>query len=128
MKIAETTLLPLAEYPKSRELFEQIAEQMDVANPGDPFPGWEFAVPLVRPRSHSLFSLTENPVIVIDEPEQVSSAAERFWKRLEEKSARPFPCPPEANFFTWPELRPSVEKHAELLVRELELANPQSPI
>jgi len=121
MKIAETTLLPLAEYPKSRELFEALANQMDVGNPGDPFPGWELAVPLVRPRTHSLFSLTENPVIVIDEPEQVSSAAERFWKRLEEKPDRPFPCPPEANFFNWPELRASLASYAELALRELEL-------
>jgi transcription-repair coupling factor (superfamily II helicase) len=112
MKIAETTLLPLAEYPKSRELFEEL---------GEPFPGWEFTVPLARPRSHSLFSLAENPVIVVDEPEQVVSAAERFWKRLEEKSSLPFPCPPEANFYTWPELHASVEANAELTLRELEL-------
>ncbi len=34
MKISETTLLPLVEYPKSRELFLEMAEQMDVAEPG----------------------------------------------------------------------------------------------
>ncbi len=117
MKIAETTLLPLAEYPKSRELFDEL---------GEPSPGWEFTVPLVRPRSNSLFSLTENPVIVVDEPEQVSSASERLWKRLDEKPDRPFPCPPEANFFTWPELRASVETNAALALRELELATPES--
>jgi len=121
MKISETTLLPLAEYPKSRELFLQLADQMDVANAGDPFPGWEFAVPLVRARTHSLFSLTENPVVVVDEPEQAAGAAERFWKRLEERSDRPFPCPPEANFYTWPELRETLEGNAELSIRELEL-------
>src|SRR5208282_1977838 len=55
MKVSEATLLPLAEYPKSRELFQELADQMDVPSPGDPFPGWEFAVPLVRPRKHSLF-------------------------------------------------------------------------
>jgi transcription-repair coupling factor (superfamily II helicase) len=121
MKIAETTLLPLAEYPKSRELFQELAGEMDVADPGGPFPGWEFMVPLVRPRSHSLFSLTENPVIVVDEPEQAAAAAERFWKRLLEKSDRPFPCPPEANFFTWPELGDTMTGFAELALRELEL-------
>ncbi len=119
MKISETTLLPLAEYPKSRELFDEL---------GGPSPGWEFTVPLVRPRSHSLFSLTENPVVVVDEPEQVASAAERFWKRLDEKSDRPFPCPPEANFFAWPELRDSLAGYAELVLRELELlTNNQQP-
>jgi transcription-repair coupling factor (superfamily II helicase) len=120
MKISETTLLPLAEYPKSRELFDEL---------GEPGPGWEFMVPLVRPRTHSLFSLTENPVIVLDEPEQTAAAAERFWKRLEEKPDRPFPCPPEANFFTWPELRETLEGNAELALRELDVVtNPQSLI
>jgi transcription-repair coupling factor (superfamily II helicase) len=122
MKIADTTLLPLAEYPKSRELFRELAEQMDVASPGDPFPGWEFAVPLVRPRKHSLFSLTENPVVLIDEPEQAAAASERLWKRLEEKPDKAFPCPPEANFYTWPELRESLEGNAEVALRELDVA------
>ena len=45
-------------------------------------------VPLVRPRSHSLFSVTDNPVIVVDEPEQTAAAAERFWKRLEENAVK----------------------------------------
>src|SRR5580698_10542823 len=112
MKISETTLLPLAEYPKSRDLFDEL---------GEPGPGWEFMVPLVRPRTHSLFSLVENPVIVLDEPEQAAAAAERYWKRLEERSDRPFPCPPEANFYTWPELREALEGNAELSIRELEL-------
>jgi transcription-repair coupling factor (superfamily II helicase) len=120
MKVSEASLLPLAEYPKSRELFDEL---------GGPAPGWEFMVPLVRPRSHSLFSLTENPVIVVDEPEQAAAAAERYWKRLEERFDRPFPLPPEANFFTWPELRASLEGNAEVALRELELlTNNQQPI
>ena len=121
MKIADTTLLPLAEYPKSHELFRELSDQMDVASPGDPFPGWEFAVPLVRPRKHSLFSLTENPVVLIDEPEQAAAASERLWKRLEEKPDKAFPCPPEANFYTWPELRESLEGNAEIALRELDV-------
>ncbi len=76
MKVAETTLLPLAEYPRSRELFRQIADETEVPSPGDPFPGWEFLVPLVRPRKHSLFSLAENPLVVFDEPEQIAAAAD----------------------------------------------------
>ena len=91
MKIAETTLLPLVEYPRSRELFRQIADETEVPSPGDPFPGWEFLVPLVRPRKHSLFSLGENPLIVLDEPEQIATAAKRLWKRLEEPD-RHFPA------------------------------------
>jgi len=127
MKVSEASLLPLVEYPKSRDLFRELAEQMDVASPGDPFPGWEYAVPLVRPRKHSLFSLTANPLVVIDEPEQTAGASERLWKRLEEKQERPLPFQPEANFFTWPELRETLAGNAELSIRQLELATgPQS--
>jgi transcription-repair coupling factor (superfamily II helicase) len=121
MKVSSATLLPLAEYPKSRELFLELADQMDVPSPGDPFPGWEFAAPLVRPRKHSLFSLTADPLVLIDEPEQTSGASERLWKRLEEKPDRAFPCPPDANFFTWSELQDSLKGNAELAFRELEL-------
>ncbi|MGD0134478.1 MAG: transcription-repair coupling factor [Bryobacteraceae bacterium] len=129
LKVSEATLLPLAEYPKSRELFLELADQMDVASPGDPFPGWEFVVPLVRPRKYSLFSLTEDPVVIVDEPEQAAGASDRLWKRLEEHPDRPFPCPPDANFFAWPGLRDSLEGNAELALRELEvLASPQSLI
>ena len=119
MKIAETTLLPLAEYPKSRELLRELADHIDVASPGDPFPGWEFLVPLVRPRAQSLLSLAENPVVVLDEPEQIAAAAERLWKRLDDP--RPFPCPPEQNFYAWPELAETFETKASLALRELDL-------
>jgi len=120
MKVAETTLLPLVEYPRSRELFRQIAGETEVPSPGDAFPGWEFLVPLVRPRKHSLLSLAENPLVVLDEPDQIATAATRLWKRLDDPD-RPFPCPPDQNFYTWPELQESLALKAELALRELEL-------
>ncbi len=126
MKIAEATLLPLAEYPKSREVLQAIAEEVDVASPGDSFPGWEFLVPLVRPRSQSLFALAGDPLVVLDEPEQIASAAGRLWKRLEE-SDRPFPCAPEKNFYTWAELHDSLQSSGELALRELDLITAAEP-
>jgi len=120
LKIAETTLLPLAEYPKSREVLRAIAEEAEVPTPGDPFAGWEFYVPLVRPRTDSLFSLAENPLIVLDEPEQIASAASRLWKRLEE-SDRPYAGAAEKNFYAWPELQTELASKAELDLRELDL-------
>ena len=119
LKVAEALVLPLMEYPRSRELFFQLAEQMEVPSPGSPFPGWEFCVPLIRPRTHSLLSLVENPLVVFDEPEQIATAAERFWKRLEEPE-RPSPCPADQVYFHWNEFRAHSEGHAELLLRELE--------
>ena len=55
LKINSTTLLPLAEYPRSRALLNQLANaaeeaDLELSNPGEVFPGWEFLVPLVRPR------------------------------------------------------------------------------
>ncbi len=120
MKVNEVTVLPLIEYPRSRAVFHSLSEQMEVPSPGDSFAGWEFCVPLVRPRAHSLFTLVENPVIVFDEPEQISAAAERLWKRLED-AERPSPCPAEKNFFQWNELRAHVEDKAEMELRELDL-------
>ena len=125
MKVNEVTVLPLVEYPKSLALFQALAKQMEVPSPGDQFAGWEFCVPLVRPRTHSLFTMIEKPLIVFDEPEQISSAAERLWKRLEDPD-RPAPCPPEQNFFHWNELRAHVEEQAEIELRELDLAHETS--
>ncbi len=113
LKVSEALVLPLMEYPKSPQLFEQLGGTYS-------FPGWEFCVPMVRPRTHSLLSLVENPLVVFDEPEQIAAAAERFWKRLED-AERPAPCPPDQNYFHWNEFRAHGEGLAELVLRELEL-------
>src|SRR5262249_40073499 len=76
--------------------------------------------------THSIFSLADNPLVILDEPEQIDAASTRFWKRLEDPE-RPLPVSPEQNFYTWPEIRDSVAGKAELAVRELEVINPQSP-
>ncbi|MGA2600716.1 MAG: transcription-repair coupling factor [Bryobacteraceae bacterium] len=125
LKVNEVTVLPIVEYPKSRALFQAIAEQIETPSPGDAFSGWEYCVPLVRPRSNSLFTLIEKPVVLFDEPEQISTAAERLWKRLEDPG-RPPPCPTEKNFFHWNELRAHVEDQAEVEMRELDLTHATS--
>lgn len=123
LKVPEAPILPLLEYPKTRALFHELAEKVDyegVASPGDPFPGWEFVVPMARPRSHSLLSFLQDPVIVLDEPENLARASERLWKRLDhpDKKTR---VDAGASFYRWPELAGQLERHTELHVRELEL-------
>jgi transcription-repair coupling factor (superfamily II helicase) len=123
LKVAEATVLPLAEYPRSRKLFHDIAEALDyegIVSPGDAFPGWEFAVPMKHPRAHSLLSFTTDPIIVLDEPEQTAGAAERLWKRLADPD-RETPISAEANFFRWGELQAQIANQTELQLRELEL-------
>ncbi len=123
LQVKEATLLPLLEYPKSAKLFRDLAECVDrerLLIPGEEFPGWEFWVPMVRPREHSLLSLVRNPVVVWDEPEQVAGAAERLWKRLDypEKASN---CPPEKSFFRWEELQQQTRDLTQVNLNELEL-------
>ncbi len=121
LKVGECTLLPLLEHPKSRALFAGISEQAaegSVPYTGEPFPGWELAVPLVRPRTGSVFALLERPVVLWDEPEQLRGAAERLWKRLDDPE-RPALCPSERIFFHWDEIRAEASAAPQVAVREL---------
>ncbi|MGH9668290.1 MAG: transcription-repair coupling factor, partial [Bryobacteraceae bacterium] len=124
LKVQEASILPLAEYPKSAPLFHDLAQKLDyegVASPGDPFPGWEFAVPLARPRTHTLFSLASDAVIVLDEPEALAGAGERLWKRLSEPAQPAASALAEANFYRWEELTDRIDGATQVAIRELEL-------
>ena len=125
LKISSTTLLPLAEYSRSRALLSQLAEaaeqaDLELSNPGEVFPGWEFLVPLVRPRSHSLLSLNRDALVILDEPANISSAADRLWQRLE-KPDRPAPIEPEKNYLRWEELQEAIAARTKLSFDELDL-------
>ncbi|MBV9675544.1 MAG: transcription-repair coupling factor, partial [Acidobacteriaceae bacterium] len=125
LKISSATLLPLTEYPRSRALLRKLAEaaekeELDLANPGEVFPGWEFLVPLVRPRSHNLFSLNPEALIVLDEPEAIESAAGRLWQRLATPD-RPAPIAPEKNFLHWEELKAVFGERPQITLQELQL-------
>jgi transcription-repair coupling factor (superfamily II helicase) len=124
LKVEGASLLPLLEYPKSRQLFSDLsraASSEALPDTGEPFPGWEMLVGLVRPREGSLFNLMDRPVVVWDEPGELRAAAERLWKRLDEPG-RPLPCPPERTFFAWEELERQGHAHARLSLRELDVS------
>jgi transcription-repair coupling factor (superfamily II helicase) len=89
LKVPEAEILPLLEQPRL----------------GDVFPGWEFEAAAEDPRKHSLLELARTPIVILDEPEDIRSASERLWKRLEQLKAE-HPEAAElaaANFFEWPE-------------------------
>jgi transcription-repair coupling factor (superfamily II helicase) len=126
LKITTATLLPLAEYPRSRPLLRQLAEaagklDLDLSNPGEIFPGWEFLVPLVRPRSHNLLSLSPDAIVVLDEPPAIASAADRLWQRLENPDRPPLLSPGE-NFLAWPEWNDLLKDRTAVNFEELPLA------
>jgi transcription-repair coupling factor (superfamily II helicase) len=122
LQIKEAALLPLLEYPKSRELFHELADFAGdrVAVPGEEFPGWEYWAAVARPRSGSILSLARDSVIVLDELEQVAGAAERLWKRLLAPE-KPSSYPPEKGFFTWEELREIASTRTSVALRELDV-------
>ncbi len=94
LKVSEAEILPLVEQPRH----------------GDVFPGWEFAAAEEEPREHSLLVLGREPIVILDEPEDIRSAAERLWKRLEQLKAE-HPEASElaaANFSDWPEFEKSI--------------------
>jgi transcription-repair coupling factor (superfamily II helicase) len=128
LKIPECTLLPLTEFQKSRGLLSELTEKLhesgvparDLALPGETFPGWELLAPLVRERHASLFDLLERPLVILDEPEQILAASERFWKRLEDPE-RTSLCPPEKVFYRWEEIAEARAGRSQIEARELEM-------
>ncbi|HYZ83582.1 MAG TPA: transcription-repair coupling factor, partial [Bryobacteraceae bacterium] len=127
LQVREAQLLPLLEYPKNRRLFVDLA---DIAGTeGEEFAGWEYYVPMLRPRSGSLFDLSPNAIVVLDEPEMLQGASERLWIRLEAPDTRPHRADPEASFFRWSDLDAQLKQHTSVNLRELELlSTDQQPL
>jgi transcription-repair coupling factor (superfamily II helicase) len=98
VKVGETTLLPMVEYPGGME--------------GE--------------RSGSILELAERTLVVMDEPEQIKTAAERLWKRLEE-TGRNYSRPLEYSWFGWEELEGQAAGLPRLDLRELNLDAPDAP-
>ena len=128
LKIEDCTLLPLTEWQKSRALLVELGELMreagfprrDLPAPGEPFHGWELVTPMLRPRSASVFSLPEHPVVLWDEPEQVCGAAERFWKRLDQIERSPA-YDPDRIYFRWEDLELQADSGPQMALRELDI-------
>jgi transcription-repair coupling factor (superfamily II helicase) len=135
LKVDDCTLLPLTEYQKSAALFTQLGELLreagipgrDLPPPGDPFPGWELIEPMVRPRNGSVFGLLNKPLVVWDEPEQIKSAADRFWTRLDQIERSPA-CDPERVYFRWEDLQRQAAAGPQLSLKQLELTTEISNI
>ncbi len=128
LKIEDCTLLPLTEYQRSRQLLLRLGELMrdadvpgrDLPSLGDPFPGWELIAPMLRQRHSSIFSLLDKPLVLWDEPEAVQSAADRFWKRLEQIPRSPAYDPAQI-YFRWEELKTQTAAQPEIDFKELEI-------
>ena len=128
LKVEECTLLPLAEYPRSRALLAELNELVresgipgrDLPLPGEPFPGWEVISPMIRARQSSIFGLLEKPLVIWDEPDQIRAAAERLWKRLDQIDRAPA-YDPDRIYFRWEEIARAASPFPQLSLKELEI-------
>ncbi|HKV40635.1 MAG TPA: hypothetical protein VJX67_15590, partial [Blastocatellia bacterium] len=58
------------------------------AGRGEPFPGWEYLLPLTRPLTSSALDYFDDALIVIDEPAGIEKAATDFYDAMESRFAR----------------------------------------
>lgn len=61
-----------------------LLDRTQFAEEGEPFPGWEYLMPLVRPRSAVLFDYLSDFRMVIDEPMLVESVLKTWCDSVEE--------------------------------------------
>ncbi len=132
-KLNECVLQPLAEFQKSRPLLASLADHLrehgirsrDLPVNGEPFAGWEVLLAAVRPRTSTLLDFFQNPLVVIDEPDLTSAAAERLWTRLQEP-AQSAALKPEAAMLQWDQFTALAGKGSVLELRQLDLDNDQN--
>lgn len=93
-KLKECRLGPLSEFQKTRSLLTGIARHLRENSPnrrdlpfdGETFAGWEMLSSVLYPKQHTLLELLPGALVLVDEPELVRGAADRYWIRLRETS------------------------------------------
>ncbi|MGH9787938.1 MAG: hypothetical protein ACRD4U_04440, partial [Candidatus Acidiferrales bacterium] len=95
--LTAATLVPLLETPRTPERLTRLwalKEGREPARPAggpegsvNPFPGWEFLVPLAEGLGGTLLELAPRALVVLDEPRSLREEADKLWSRLEEEHA-----------------------------------------
>jgi len=117
-------LPPLTEFPRRRELLERLhvqttsdATASELSLAGAP-PGWEFEAAHLEPASGTLFDLADRPLVILDEPDVLDDAIQRFLSSTEESS----PADSLQSFFLSPdEWRCALAPLSRLLLEQLPL-------
>jgi transcription-repair coupling factor (superfamily II helicase) len=101
-----------------------VRDRNEFAAEGESFSGWEFLIPLVKPRRSSLFEYLKDAVFVVDEPGIVEQSLGTFYENLgsrfaEITAAGEIGLAPDELFLTGAELRDNLEKKQRLELRAL---------
>ncbi|MGH9861943.1 MAG: transcription-repair coupling factor [Candidatus Acidiferrales bacterium] len=85
------TFAPLVEGRRTPERLAQLwalAHGQEPEGEVNPFPGWEFLLPLVESFGHTILDLAPRALVLLDEPQSLRETAEKFWAELEEEHAQ----------------------------------------
>jgi transcription-repair coupling factor (superfamily II helicase) len=137
----ETLIVPMRELAVRREEFMQWGEsarehwaddrfrrdlkaRLAHAERGEPFPGWEYLVPLTRPVTSSAFDYFKDAVLVIDEPVEIEKRAADLFNYLSDRffqadDAGELSLPPDKLFLTADELRARFDSMSRIELRLL---------
>ena len=129
----EVTLLPLTDFPLRHDLVSLLAEKFhpdDEARyaPGEPFPGWEFLVPLAIPLTSTVFDLTADPMVIVEEPQSAFAELERLAGRLEaefQQAGQYARVRPEQLYLSGEEMKERLTATRRAYLEELGLTPPE---
>src|SRR5215213_8784416 len=140
-QVAESIIVPMRELAVRREEFIDWADaarrnwtderfrrdlraRVAHAERGEPFPGWEYLIPLIRPLASSAFDYFKDALVVVDEPSEIERSASDLYaylrdRFLEAEDAGELALPPERLFLTADELRERFEAAPRIELRLL---------
>jgi len=140
-RASESIIVPMRELSVRREEFMSWAESAERhweddkfrrdlrarlahAERGEPFPGWEYLIPLTRPLTSSAFDYFKDAVLVIDEPVEIEKRASDLYRYLSNRfsladDAGELALPPEKLFLSVDELRARFEAATRVELRLL---------
>jgi transcription-repair coupling factor (superfamily II helicase) len=101
-----------------------VKDRTDFAAEGESFSGWEFLMPLVKPREATVFEYLKDAIFVVDEPPLVEQSLGSFYETLENRfqeitSAGEIGLTPDELFLSGAELRKKLEKRQRVELRVL---------
>lgn len=101
-----------------------VKDRADFADEGEDFSGWEFMIPLVKPRESSIFDFLKDCIFIIDEPTQIEQTLTNFYETLEKRyteitEAGEIGLAPDELFLDGVNLRENLEKKSRVELRAL---------
>ena len=101
-----------------------LRDRLVFANEGEPFPGWEYLLPLVKPLTASVFDYLRDTVLVVDEPSETEKQVKAILDELQlnyqrSENADDLALLPDKLFLTPDELRTKLERMPRVELRLL---------